>query len=334
MKNKHLTLLMIVLWSVFSCAQQNKDINATNVVEYMAAKVKTYDKHPMYAIRPLQNNCIFEILVNDVLLYDEYSLEKAGTPIEINDNILKSGKQTLTYRLYPIGDLMVQEYGKGDTVTTLKKNTSMSLKIIRYDDFKTGRGLSDEIVIAEHTSPVKKGTREFIGAGLPYYEHTITFNAEVPYENEGWTNGQDLSKFDEEELEAVVKKRNLQIGELYQNKELDSLVRIEHVNGLMYAQANYRTKDKLQRIYDQYKEDVLKDKELQPMEGYQMEFYGENRIVMLRYSVIAPPYPWSQGQPALYYTFKDEYGTLADFLSISLYLPKGKALTPENLQIL
>ncbi|WP_289064302.1 hypothetical protein [uncultured Zobellia sp.] len=311
-----------------------QDINATNVVDYMAAQVKTYDKHPMYAIRPLQNNCIFTILVNGELLYKEFTLEKAGTPIMLNSLILKTGEQTLTYRLYPIGDLMVQEYGKGETVTTLKKNTSMSLKIIRYDDFKTGRGLSDEIIIAEHTSPLKKGTREFIGAGLPYYEHTITFNAEVPYENAGWTNGQDLSKFDEEELEAVVKKRNLQIGNLYQNKELDSLVRIEHVNGLMYGIANYRTKEKFQGIFDRYKEDVLKDKEVQPMEGYQMELYGENRIVTLRYSITNPPDPRLQGMPALYYLYKDEYGTLVDFLSLTFYLPKGKALTPENLQIL
>ena len=121
-----------------------QEVNSDNVVDYMAAQVKEYDKHPMYAIRPLQNNCIFVILVNDELIYEEFSLEKNATPITINSLILKSGPQTLTYRLYPIGDLMVDEFGKGETVTTLRKNTSMKLEVIEYkrhqDRYRIGRG--------------------------------------------------------------------------------------------------------------------------------------------------------------------------------------------------
>ena len=83
-----------------------------------------------------------------------------------------------------------------------------------------------EIVIAEHTSPVDKDTGAFIAAGLPYYEHTITFTAKVPYENEGWLNGQDLTKFDKDELGAVVKEKNLQIKKLYKEKDLEALVKL------------------------------------------------------------------------------------------------------------
>ena len=114
-------------------SQMNEqDVNVGNIVDYMASQVKEYDEHPMYAIRPLQNNCIFEILVNDIPVYAEFSLEKLGTPYTINSRILKSGPQTLTYRLYPIGDLMVEQFGKGETVTTLRKNTSMKLEVIEY----------------------------------------------------------------------------------------------------------------------------------------------------------------------------------------------------------
>ena len=342
---------MVTMISIY-CAQEKKnktdqmnsdkdfsqmaeqDVNPENVLDYLAAQVKEYDKHPMYAIRPLQNNCIFVILVNDVPIYREFGLEKLGTPLEINDNILKSGVQTLTYRLYPIGDLMVEQYGKGETVTTLRKNTSMKIEIIEYKDVKTGTGFDDEIVIAEHTSPVDKDTGAFIAAGLPYYEHTITFTAKVPYENEGWLNGQDLTKFDKDELGAVVKEKNLQIKKLYKEKDLEALVKLEHVKGLMYGIANYRKRENFQGIFDQYKEDVLQEKDFQPMEGYQMELYGENRMVTLRYSIPAPPDPRMQGRPALFYLFKDGDYTRAHFLSLTFYLPKGKPLTPENLQIL
>ena len=288
----------------------------------------------MYAIRPLQNNCIFTILVNDELLYREFSLEKSASPIEINDLILKSGPQTLTYRLYPIGDLMMEEYGTEEPVNTLRKNTSMDIEIIKYENIKTGTGLSDEIIIKKHISPTDKNTGNFIAAGLPYYEHTISFDAEVPYENTGWLIGQDLGKFDRKELENVVRKKNLQIKNLYQNKKLEELVQLEHVNGLMYGIANYRSKEDFQEIFDEYKKDVLRDKQFQPLEGYQMEFYGNNRIVTLRFPISNPPDPRVKGAPALYYLYDAGDRINVHFLSLSFYLPKGKPLTVENLQLL
>ncbi|WP_282116680.1 hypothetical protein [Cellulophaga baltica] len=310
------------------------EVTSENVVDYIASKVKVYDKNPVYAIRPLQNSCVYEILVNGYLLHKNYDLQKLGTPIPINAAILKSGTQTITYRLYPLEDLMVDTYGKGDTVHTLLKNTSMNIEVIKYEDVKTGTRIGDEILVTKHESSTKKGTREFIGSGLPYYEYTFTFNATVPYNNEGWSNGEDLKKFDKEELEKIVVKKNLLIGKLYKEKNLDSLVKIEHFNKLIYGIANYRTKEEFQGIFDQYKADVFKEKEIQSMEGYQMEFYSEHKIVTLRYSITTPPDPRLKGQPALYYLYKDEYGTLVDFLSIYLFLPKGKPLTVENLQIL
>ncbi|QXP52953.1 hypothetical protein [Cellulophaga sp. HaHa_2_1] len=342
-----LVVLTVGFFTLLGCAQQPKEskitttlptaveyINAANIVDYLAAQVKPYNKQPIYAIRPIQNNCIFEILVNDLPIYREFTLEKLATPLVINDRILKSGPQTITYRLYPIGDLMVQEYGTEETISTLRKNTSMKIEVIQYEDSKLGERLSDEIVIARHTSPIDNQTDAFVAAGLTYYEYTFTFNATVPYNNEGWSNGEDLKKFDKEELEKIVVEKNLLIGKLYKEKKLDSLVKIEHINKLIYGIANYRTKEEFQGIFDQYKADVFKEKEIQSMEGYQMEFYGENRIVTLRYSILKSPDPRLKGQPALYYLYKDEYGTLVDFLSIYLFLPKGKPLTVENLQIL
>ena len=342
-----LVILTVGFFTLLACAQQPKDskatttlptaieeINSSNVVDYLAAQVKPYNKQPIYAIRPIQNNCIFEILVNDLPIYREFTLEKLATPLVINDRILKSGPQTITYRLYPIGDLMVQEYGTEETISTLRKNTSMKIEVIQYEDSKLGERLSDEIVIARHTSPIDKNTDEFIGVGLPYYENTFTFEATVPYENEGWLEGQDLSKYDHEELEEIIKKKNLDIGKLYMDKNLDSLIKLEFVKSNTYNIASYRAKEDIQEIFDNYKNKVLKDKDIQPLEGYQMEFYSEHKIVTLRYSITTPPDPRLKGQPALYYLYKDEYGTLVDFLSIYLFLPKGKPLTVENLQIL
>ncbi|QXP54771.1 hypothetical protein H0I25_11805 [Cellulophaga sp. HaHa_2_95] len=344
---KYKLVFLVALLSLFSCAQQTKDlkattalpttiehVNATNIVDYLASQVISYNKQPIYAIRPIQNNCIFVILVNGRPIYREFSLEKLATPLIINDRILKSGPQTITYRLYPIGDLMVQEYGTEESISTLRKNTSMKIEVIEYKDSKIGTTLSDEVIIANHTSPIDKNTDEFIGVGLPYYENTFTFEATVPYENEGWLEGQDLSKYDHEELEEIIKKKNLDIGKLYNDKNLDSLIKLEFVKSNTYNIANYRTKEDIQEIFDNYKNKILKIKDIQPLEGYQMEFYSEHKIVTLRYSIIAPPDPRLKGKPALYYLYDEGDLIMVDFLSLYFYLPKGKPLTVENLQIL
>ncbi|WP_438711100.1 hypothetical protein ACSTS3_21530 [Aquimarina muelleri] len=216
---KLLTLVIFVL--VFSsCLAQDKkgniytipipkesnDITADNFVEKVVSQIKHYDKEPMYFIRPLQNNCVYELLVNDFPVYKDYGIEKLSTPIEINDVILKSGPQTVTVRLYPLGDALKNAYGEEETVTTLLPKTEMKVSVVKYEAFNISQDLDDEIVVKEHNSPTKEGTNEFIGAGLPYYEYTFTFNAEVPYSNEGWSNGEDLTRFDKEELEKQVLK--------------------------------------------------------------------------------------------------------------------------------
>ena len=59
------------------------------------------------------------------------------------------------------------------------------------------------------------------------------------------------------------------------------------------------------------------------MEGYQMEFYGENRIVTLRYSILKAPDPRLKGQPALYYLYEDEFLTNAHAGTIYTYFKKN-----------
>ncbi|WP_165750335.1 hypothetical protein [Cellulophaga sp. Z1A5H] len=342
-----LVVLTVGFFTLLGSAQQAKDsttlptaiedINSSNVVDYISSKVKVYDKNPMYAIRPLQNSCVYEVLINDHLAYKNYDLQKLATPILINHYILKSGIQTITYRLYPLGDLMVDTYGKGETINSLLKNTSMNIEVIKYEDVKTGTQISDEISIKSHESLTKKGTREFIGSGLPYYEYTFTFKATVPYEIEGWSNGEDLTKYDKEELEAVVLKKYAQIKQLYLEKNIDKLVQIEYLDkSLREDISDYKDKETIKEYWDNYYADViLQDKRYQPLEGYKMQFFGNNKIVTLRHPVTAPIDPRLKGKAALYFLNTEDSGRIiATFTGVSLFLPRGRPLTVENLKIL
>lgn len=221
-------LVMLVLsFSLSSCAQtkeehqKNQEQNQIEMtkkefVEKIASRIKRYDYEPLYYIRINKNYCLVEVLVNDLPVHKDFKLANFATPLQINYSILRSGTQTLTYRLYPVGDLVKQDYGYGDTVTTLVDNTSLSISIIEVDN-RSQKKLDDEKVIITHTVKTDKDGY-FIASGKPYYEFTFEFEAKVPYELEGWTNGQDLTKVDSTLLKNKVVKFYNKVKDIYEKK--------------------------------------------------------------------------------------------------------------------
>ncbi|WFO16793.1 hypothetical protein M601_003055 [Cellulophaga baltica 4] len=100
--------------------------------------------------------------------------------------------------------------------------------------------------------------------------------------------------------------------------------------------SDYKDKELIQEYYDNYINIVTKkDKRIQPLEGYEMQFFGNNKIVTFRHPVISPRDPRLKGKSAFYFLTTLESGRIiVNFDTLFLYLPKGKPLTVENLQIL
>ena len=189
MKKIIATLMFTVLFT--ACGQEKKntiktkimniqypDVNANNFEQRISNAVKHYEKEPMYYMRINKINCLVEILVNDYPVHNDYELSNYATPLLINRAILKSGEQKLTYRLYPIGNLIKEEYGEGDTVTTLTNNTSISISIIKMDNNGEKR-LEDEEVVIKHIS-LNDAKGNFIASGKPYYESVSYTHLTLP----------------------------------------------------------------------------------------------------------------------------------------------------------
>ncbi|WP_062059441.1 hypothetical protein [Aquimarina longa] len=328
-----LYIVCIVLFS--SCYAQHKETNAiphqnitaATIVDTIAAQIQHYDKEPMYFLRLTQSSCVFEVLVNGFPIEKNYELGKIANAIKINHAILQSGPQTVTYRLYPLGDLMVEAYDKGTTITTLLKNTRMTIEVIRVDDFKTYSGFDDEHTVVLHHSPTKEGSHEFEGAGLPYYEHTFTFTAEVPYIHKGWSDGQDLTKFDKKELEEKIVAYYNKTKQKYEEKNINVLIKDQYQYQLRNSKALYHDKQYIKEIWDEYNETILiGDKEFQPLEDYVLSFYGNGRIVSLRHPSREPVDYRLRGKSALWFLYETEDETIGHFPGIYLYLPKGESL--------
>jgi hypothetical protein len=302
---------------------QYPEINAANFEQKLLANVKHYANEPMYYMRINKSNCVLEILVNDYEIHRDYELSNYATPIEINHGILKSGEQKLTYRLYPVGNLIKEEYGEGDSVTTLTDNTALSISIIKMDN-KGQQKLEDEVVVMKHASLTDANGR-FIASGKPYYEFTFSFNAEVPYVHEGWSKGQDLTKIDQEVLEQKAVEFYKAYAKVYENKDANLLTKLFFGEEKRNASSLYKKQSDINQLWKEYLSDLNeKDMKIRPIENYKMVYLGNGRIVFLLLNSLEFPY---RGGGALRVHSTDKDGDEVVYMPrIYLHLPEGKKI--------
>ena len=303
---------------------QNSDINSKNFVSKLTEKVKHYPKEPIYYMRLGKANCVIQVLINDLLIYQDYELSNVATPLRVNRGILKSGVQKLTYRLYPTGDLMKENYsGDNPTVTTLTDLTSVNIKIIQMDN-KGEKKFKDEVLVMEHISQNDKNGN-FIASGKPYYEYTFEFNAEVPYELEGWTNGQDLTKLDQKLLEKKTTEYYSAYQKIYENQDADALSKINFGIESMISQAYYKSKNENSELWNEYlKMLTIKNKKFKSIKDHIKVFYGNGKIIEFKQKSFDYPY---RGLGSFFYEYMDEENVESyNSANIYLYLPQGKKL--------
>ncbi|WP_299243014.1 hypothetical protein [uncultured Aquimarina sp.] len=314
----------------------NKQIvTADNVVEKIFNKVKRYPKEPKYFIRPAQENCVYEILVNDQLMVNEYGIEQYATPVSINEGIFRSGLQTVTVRLYPLGDAVKDAYGEGETVTTLLPKTRMNVQVVKYDAFNIDSSLDAEKEVILHKAPTDKEGK-FKGTGLPYYEYTFTFEAEVPYNLEGWSKTQDLTEFDKEELKEQMVKYYKNIQKIYENKDKDALARLVYGDYLAIAQTKYWTEQDIKEAWQEAVEklewDIIEFGNKGEYIDYDMQFYGNGRLVALKHPSLEPTDKRSRGSSGFWFKYKKGDRIKGRFIWYYLCLPEGESL--ENLRVI
>ena len=297
---------------------QYPEINAKNFEQRLLNSVKRYDKEPLYFIRINKINCLVEVLINDYPVHKDYKLANYATPLRINDAILKSGEQKLTYRLYPVGNLIKEEYGEGDTVTTLTDNTAVSISIIKLDN-NSQKDLEDEEIVIKHNC-LSDTKGNFIASGKPYYEFTFPFNANVPYENEGWTKGQDLTKLDQKLLQQKAIQFYNFYGKIYEEKNDNILAKLKFGEEKRNAKAFYKNTSDIHKLWNEYLHKINADNiTVQPIDNYKIAFYGNGRIISLRLKSIEVGY---RNSGAL--IIKNNESTFMP--GIFLYLPEGKKL--------
>ncbi|WP_445721799.1 hypothetical protein [Flavobacterium sp.] len=325
----HYLIFLFLGVSLVACSQrketmitQNPSITANNIVEELTKQVKHYSKEPSYFISYGNEMCYFEIFINDILAFKNFHQPLSSSAFEINPYIFKSGSQKLTYKLYSVGKT---EYSKTNQ-TTFGKDTRLSLKITVADNKQRERAgdKNMEFVTPVNISKDEYGNESelFVATGKDYYEGSFTFEAEVPYELEGFDDAQDLRKMDPKELEKKLINEYAVIKNIYQNKEYDNIAKISFYNLKNQFVAKYDDekyiKDVWKMLMDAYKEPSF---EMQPIENQKMVFFADGKLVALMQSTTDNRL---RGNTALWAKVNHDGGLRPMFCNRYFYIPKGK----------
>ena len=327
---KNVILFFVSVVSFWTSSQKkatiidkNGEITSFNIVEEINEQVKHYPKEPVYHVYVKNSLCLYEVLVNDFPIGKMFDYAQQATPYDMNSEILKSGKQKITLRLYPASE----EYSRSGDV--LSPNTLCNLEI-EYIDNKDPNHKSIPIATLKLPTKIRMAGEhndmaipEFEGAGKKYYEITYEFDTTVPYENEGWKKGQDLTKLDQKLLEKKVIEFYNSYKENYNQKKTDLIANNEYNLMSRDAIAQYQDKNKISKIWNERLNMIKVEKNWLPFD-YKMNLYGNGKIIALLQKSDSDVR--LRGESALAFTYKNDGVTYARFLGVYLYLPEGKKL--------
>ena len=331
MKKTILTLFLLL--SLQSCLQkketmitQNPNITADNLVEEIAKQVKNYPSEKIYGLGYSNNNCYFDMFVDGIRAYRYPGRGVVGsTAIEINELLFHSGKHTISYKMYPLYTL--EERGVTTTQNTLVDNSYVALDVYSYNlKDKNARDIS----YAEYTTPniaIKNAqgdtiSYKFAGAGKTYYEGSFEVEVDLPYQLQPpFATAQDLRKMDQKQLMTKLLAKYKEVWQIYKNRELDNIARLEFDMLKDYAVSHYATKEVIKKnweyLYDNYKNTSF---EMQPLANYKLEFFADGKLVAL---MLDTKDNKIRGNTALWIKLKDEENTPV-FFNRYFYIPQGE----------
>jgi hypothetical protein len=267
--------LFLVFWGLltlgsFAQNTKNKENGSTEYrdkIKNIYKEVKRYDYNPTYQLKVNTNLCTYEAYVNDILVDFSFTAGRtAGEQnIDIPQFILKSGKQSIRFRVYP------KAIKKGVLENLVDKNADFSIRIVHGEYYKMKFADFKEVFRMKLPK---------VEQDVPYIELKGEFEAIVPYKVEGWSNGVDFSKEDPKKLEEEVLGRLKEIASLYETKDIEGLAK-EHYKYLTeYYKSMYYNKREDSKWQEDIQEALDESLKTEVLEG-KMKIMGNGKIVTI-----------------------------------------------------
>jgi len=250
--------------------------------------------NPYYLIDFSSVNCFLEMRVNDVPVFCMNLEGQVSTIIPINQAILESGKQQVSYNILPL---------LGET--SLRNNTRFEASVWLYD--ASGDEIEKKEEINQFAMP------ENTGIPLPAYKGENFFTAEVPYKLDAWQNSQDLTKV--EDLRLYVDLFYSEIEEMIANGQYDRFAKLIQKREDNIATAMYLSEEEKKKRVAELVNTIKTGFKVVPTSSKDvMLIYGYDKLVSLKKS---------NGEPALSLINEEEGDEI--IIELQLHLPQGSA---------
>jgi len=275
--NKLIKLIAIGIYiSLQSCAQNKKDTASENRI---MEKIEYQKAGMLFKLKYEHLDCSYEILLNDMPIITYFGLgERSGLTVDINQYILKPGKQEITVRMFP---------AKKDEdlfVTSLSKNSFVKIDITKNKEPMTmldqlnAKGKGNEYkweALAYKTPQLNKA--------VPYAEYKTSFDVDAKDFNwkiVGWSKSKKLSNDPNirKEVDDFYNNYKKVLEEGNQNDFL-SLVRNTIHEEAASKPWNKEIENQLTKNMRDYA--VEKRNFIYPCKNAELKFFGNGRVVTL-----------------------------------------------------
>ena len=291
---KTTTLLLLSSFLIcFGCRSQNSmSLNATPLkIEKKADYAKV---QPYYELDFSAAFCLFEVRVNDVLVFTMNLDGQTSTMIPINSAILESGKQQVSIKVLPLAG---QKY--------LNPSAQFKYDIKVFDaanDLNFKEQLPGKYAVAK-VDPVKKQT---------VLTQTADFTAEVPYAITAYQNSTDLSTVSG--LKGKLNDAYQQLSDLIKKGDVEQIKKLIANRESIAAVTMYLSKEESDDRMEGIVSNLKSGYKLAPIPADAVvKIFGNGKIATL----IRP-----NGEPAL--ILKNEKDQEELQLEFNFFIPAGK----------
>jgi|GEM_PF-353798 hypothetical protein len=294
------TLLVLpFLFLYIGCHSQNQVALSSTPLK-IEKKANYSTVQPYYQVDFSAAYCLFEIRVNDVLVFTLNLEGQTSTMVPINSAILQSGKQQIAIKILPLAGQK-----------TLHPSAQFSYNIKVFDaanhlNFK--EQLPGEYAV-EKVDPTKKQS---------FLAHTTNFNAEVPYSIAAYQTATDLGSVGgmKEKLQSAFQ----QLAKLIAKGDLEQIRKLIANRENIAATTMYLSKEESEDRITGMLGNLKSGFKLEPIpENAMLKIFGNRKLVTL----IRP-----DGSPAL--LLKNDKVNEELGLEFTFYIPEGK----NNLEII
>ncbi|WP_312389233.1 hypothetical protein [Chryseobacterium sp.] len=273
---KSITFYLLLMTTLINC-QEKEQMNNTKAMEIVnkipAEKRISYAVH-VNALTP------YELYLDDILI-DYFYEDNMNNTTELNPYLLENGKHKLKIRYLPTVKDMFSKKGLLDPRDIYTREDS------RWHVFFVKLNKDPNAVLG-YTNEIDYGGSELKiippPSQVPYWEQEWELDIkDLPYKLKGWSESEDLSKMDKDQLKKEVvayyeKQRNL-----LNNGSINEFLKLSSKQDEELDICTYTTPEQSRIDYDENVELMSKlcPNNMQPMDNYTMKLYANGKLVSL-----------------------------------------------------